>query len=61
MTAIIELVCKILGPIIDLIFKAIGKAEENKKKFSKNVSDFQNIQHTTLQEEEEALEDLKDS
>ena len=58
MTAIIELVVKILGPVVDLIFKAIGKAEKRKKEFNENVSEFQNIQHTSISEEEEALKEL---
>ena len=58
MTAIIQIVCKILGPIIDMIFKGIAKAQQNKKDYEQNIKDFQTIQHASLSEEERALNEL---
>jgi hypothetical protein len=58
MTAIIELVLRILEPIVQLIFKLIGKAELRRKNYNNAVEAFQNTQQTTIDEEEAALKDL---
>ena len=51
----ITFMLKILSPIIDLIFKAIGRSEKRKKNYQNAVDSFQDIEQTTLSEEESAL------
>ena len=59
MASIIELCLRIFAPIVELIFKLIGKSELKKKNYNDAVKSFQHTEQTTISEEEAALKELQ--